>query len=235
MKLKFLGRGGAFNVNEGANSCYFIDNKNLFIIDTGESIYKELINRNLFKNINNIYIIITHTHPDHVSSLVSIIFYNYYLTKNKIYITTLNQKHNKDIIDLLRIYGTKSVKYEIIDIKSLDNKFKLFNKIRYVETTHTLSLSACYGIEIYTNNGLIYYTGDTNNINQVLNYLKIKDSIIYCDTTSLDYIDNPHLYINYLIDNISIIDRKRIYCMHFNNEECIDIALKNGFNVVNVA
>lgn len=47
--LKFLGRGAAFNLIEGNNSAFFMENNELFLIDCGESIFESIITNNLKK------------------------------------------------------------------------------------------------------------------------------------------------------------------------------------------
>ena len=80
MDLIFLGRGAAFNPEEGNNSAYFIENNQLFLIDCGESIFKSLMENNVLENIETINLMITHTHSDHIGSLgtlISKLFYTY--------------------------------------------------------------------------------------------------------------------------------------------------------------
>ena len=78
MVLNFLGRGSAFNINEGNTSAYFYSNGELFLIDCGESVFEKIIRNYLLDNIKAINILITHTHGDHVGSLGSLILYCFY-------------------------------------------------------------------------------------------------------------------------------------------------------------
>lgn len=59
--LNFLGRGSAFNTNEGSNSAFIKDNDTLFLIDCGEDTFSKIIKFNILENIKNIHIFITHT------------------------------------------------------------------------------------------------------------------------------------------------------------------------------
>lgn len=102
MELNFLGRGAAFNPKEGNTSAFFIDNNELFLIDCGESIFKEIIENNILNNIEKINIMITHTHCDHIGSIGSLIMYSYYKLNNKVNIIVPKEKK--------RIYF-KSFKY----------------------------------------------------------------------------------------------------------------------------
>ena len=77
MELKFLGKGAAFYPVLGNTSAYFIYDKNLFLIDCGESVFKKVYEKDLFSEIDNLYVFITHTHSDHIGSLSSLIFFQF--------------------------------------------------------------------------------------------------------------------------------------------------------------
>ena len=70
--IRFLGCGSAFNPLMGNTSAYFKKGDNLFLIDAGETVFSELFKRKLLAESENIYVLITHTHGDHVGSLPSI-------------------------------------------------------------------------------------------------------------------------------------------------------------------
>lgn len=77
--LKFLGRGSAFNREEGNTSAYIKTKDCFFLIDCGELVYDEIEKRRLInENIKSVNILITHLHGDHAGSLSSFIFWCYY-------------------------------------------------------------------------------------------------------------------------------------------------------------
>ena len=79
-KLNFIGVGGATNIEFGGNGAFVKDNKNLIIIDAPEEATKKLNDAKAFDNISNVYIIITHSHYDHIAGLGVLIWYsNFYL------------------------------------------------------------------------------------------------------------------------------------------------------------
>ena len=81
MNLKFLGRGGSDNQLQGNNSAYFIEDRSLFLIDCGENIFEKIIEKEILKEIDKIYLFITHTHSDHVGSIGSLLFHCYFSKK----------------------------------------------------------------------------------------------------------------------------------------------------------
>ena len=78
MELKFLGRGSAFNVEEGNTSAYYKSKNDMLLIDCGSDVFKKIVKKHLLDNVYDLYIAITHSHPDHIGSLGDLIFYCYY-------------------------------------------------------------------------------------------------------------------------------------------------------------
>ena len=84
--LKFFGDGGAFDINRGSTSAFYIDDKTLILIDTGYGVYEKILNLHLLDKVEKVEILITHTHGDHVSSLASICDYlKFYNINFKLY------------------------------------------------------------------------------------------------------------------------------------------------------
>lgn len=236
MKLFFLGRGAAFNPKEGNNSAYFIENKQLFLIDCGESVFEKLIDSNLLDNIESINLLITHTHSDHIGSIGSLTMYSYYtLHKPLNIILPEKAKHLPNINKILSAFGCTKLMYNYINEKAFDNQYKTFKNIRYVETNHCDELN-CYGILFSTENGIVYYSGDTREIKAIKSLIDSGQPIdkLYIDTTSSNFPGNVHLYIGILQKEIPSELKNRVYCMHLNNDNCIEQAKELGFNVVEI-
>lgn len=234
MDLKFLGRGAAFNPKEGNTSAYFIEKKDLFLIDCGESVFERLIDKNLLEKIDSVNVMITHTHSDHIGSLGSLVMYSFYtLHKPLNIILPENAKHLSNIENILSGFGCTKLMYNYVFEESFDNKHNTFNNIRYIVTNHCKELN-CYGLLFNTNNGIVYYSGDTNDVNSIKALIDSKKQIdkLYIDTTSINYPGNVHLYIGILNDIIPNKLKKYVYCMHFNSDDCIYKAKEYGFNVV---
>ena len=234
MDLIFLGRGSAFNTDEGNNSAYFIDKNELFLIDCGESIFERIIDKGLLDDINCVNVMITHTHSDHVGSIGSLIMYCYYVIHKSInIIISKDSLYKDDLINLIRIFGCTNDMYSVVYEDEFVNKYSLFNSIKYMKTNHVLQISS-YGILFNTNVGALYYSGDTSdldNISDLINSDVVIDKI-YVDTTSSDVANNVHVYIGDLYELIPVDLRDKVYCMHVNDKKCIDMAIEFGFNVV---
>ena len=101
MKLKFIGTGSAFNTKLGNTSAYIKENNTLLLLDCGELTFDRILSLNLLSDVNEVHIAVTHTHPDHIGSLGSLIFYCYFIKKIK---QTFHSADN-DFIRLLEIMG----------------------------------------------------------------------------------------------------------------------------------
>ena len=233
MELLFLGRGAAFNPIEGNTSCYFIENNELFLIDCGETTFQKLIKNNILNNIKNIHIMITHTHSDHIGSLGTLISYsNKLLNIKPNIIISDNLLYLDDLKLLLKIVGIKKEEYNLIDISNYSN-YDSFNSIQYEETKHSSKMH-CYSIKFNTNKGIVYYSGDTKELDNIINIIHSNENIdkIYVDTSSSNNEDSKHVYIGDLKNEIPVSLRDRIYCMHINDNICRDLIEEYGFNIV---
>lgn len=234
MKLNFLGRGSAFNPKEGNTSAFFIEDNELFLIDCGENIFERLIRLNLLNTIKAINVIITHTHSDHIGSLGTLAMYSYYILKKPIVIILPEEAKYKSSIDnILKAVGCDIDMYKYVCEKEFDNKYKVFNSIKYIEAKHRKNLN-CYSIIFDTNRGIVFYSGDTSELNNVKSLIEENKPIdkLYLDTTTDDFPGNVHLNIDMLKKSIPNDLTKNVYCMHFNNDECIRKAEEYGFNIV---
>jgi len=238
MELKFIGRGSAFNVREGNTSAYYKDELgNMLLIDCGETVFSRIVKLNLLGDVKNLYVAITHLHPDHVGSLGSLIFYCYYIAHINVFIVDIENEYDEDEYPLgeyLRISGIETKMYSLVDTVIIGE----LNHIDICKTTHKpnmLSSMLLYYERPNKNTGVrtTVYTGDTNDITRICEFVR-SDRInkIYCDCCLADYPDNPHLSLNTLANFIPISHRNKIWCMHFDCDAAIKKAKDLGFNVV---
>lgn len=81
IELNFLGTGGAFDLNEKNTALLIKSSFGKILIDCGFTVYNELKAQKELEGIN--YIFITHTHEDHIGSLSTLIYHNYFILKVK--------------------------------------------------------------------------------------------------------------------------------------------------------
>lgn len=223
-KLTFIGIGGATNIELGGNSCYLKDGNNLLILDMCESATLKLKKEGVFYGIENIYIVITHTHFDHVAGLGVFIWYCKFCLNITPKIIYSKYSYKCHIKKLLKLTGVNQKYVSFIK----DNKFKINDlKLNLRKTTHTRKLK-CFGIMFEDNNGKYYYTGDTNDIKYIEEIYKdemVKKIYIEVSTKAYDS------HIKY--DDILKLDKKKLILMHFDTIKLYNRAKKDGFETGN--
>ena len=232
--LNFLGRGGAFNFKEGNTSAYVKEGNKLFLLDCGETTFADIGELGLLDDIEDIHVIITHTHADHVGSLSTLIFYCHYILQISLQIYYCSKNQRNTLSQILNLMGCSEDKFSFHKLSELVGIFKTFQKITCYETPHTETVES-YGFVFETEQGSIVYSGDTNDVNKIKVYA-LSDNVckLYVETTLLDYDGNVHISLKKLCAAIPTEMRRKIYCMHVNNNECIKEAIKQGFNVVEI-
>ena len=115
----------------------------------------------------------------------------------------------------------------------MDNKFKSFASIRYYETVHSNSLT-CYCLVISTDNGYIYYSGDSKETSTVEKLIREEKKIdkMYFDVTLNDSEDSHHLNVNVLTKVIPNNLQDKVYCMHIDSDSLIERIKELGYKLV---
>jgi len=237
MKLKFIGTGSAFNTKLGNTSAYIKENNTLLLIDCGELTFDRILSLNLLSDVNEVHIAVTHTHPDHIGSLGSLIFYCYFIKKIK----PIFHSADTDFIRVLQYMGVNEEHCEFdhcnanpnFAIESLDIR------LIYIETDHVKEILS-FGILLIKNTKeneeVIYYSGDSCDIkDDTINALKEgKINYLYQDTCKADYDGNAHLSLRKLCELIPKELRDRVFIMHTDEGFDFDEAKELGFNVVEI-
>lgn len=233
--LQFVGYGSAFNTSLGNNSAYVKKDKALFLIDCGSCTFSRLQERNILAGVEQIYVLITHLHPDHVGSLGDLIFYSYYYLGNvaEPSLTILVPKEI-DIKSLLQQMGVSADKYILQSFQESYKTTEPFSiEIEAVKVNHVQELS-CFGYVLEIENNKIYYSGDCSDIpTDILKRLHEQEfAYFYQDTCQADYEGNVHLSLRKLTELVSENARKYVYCMHLDHNFERRKAEMLGFNVV---
>lgn len=229
--LNFLGIGSAFNTALGNTSAFIKEKSSIFLIDCGSTVFSKIQKLDLLAGINNLYIAISHTHPDHVSSLGEVIFYSHYILNKRPQIFFPDVPLLSSILNNM---GVDAEFYELIPAThtKIYDEFLDTMDLSFIPSSHVKNIPS-YGILLKYGNHTIFYSGDSNEISQSIleNLEKGYIDILYQDTCSIDYEGNPHLYIGKLAEYIKPSLRSKVYCMHIDQRFEKTKALNLGFNV----
>ena len=142
--LKFIGRGSAFTKKQ--NSAFFSDGNDLVLVDHSMSSFHKLIKEgaaNLTETgrADNIYVIVTHTHSDHISGIPMLIHYAYYIMHTPVIVAAPSEEVMNDLLFYIdKLDGCDKKAYSIISTE----------KLKWVKATipteHTPALKGkCFG------------------------------------------------------------------------------------------
>lgn len=224
--LKFFGDGGAFDVNRGSTSAFYIDNRTLILVDAGNGVYEKILNLHLLDNVDNVEILITHTHGDHVSSLASICdylkFYNMVIRKVDYKIYYENKENLVKLLDLMLIDWADTIVFKTSECKYVLN---CLNQEHFRNA---------YGYILKIAGRTIFYSGDASHINgKALEMLKHNEiDYFYQEVTTTEGVQ--HTNINELKIKIPNEQKHKVYCMHLNDKTAEEVE-KLGFNLVDIA
>ena len=232
--INFIGMGSAFNTELGNTSAFVKKNDSLILIDCGGTVFHKLQKLNMLDGLKNLYILITHTHPDHVGSLGDVIFYSYYILKHK---PTIFFPQKELIESFLTSIGVSAEMYNLYSNNAEDIKdMQLGNfSINFMHVSHVDTIPT-YGFIMKLDGRVFYYSGDANAISNTIVDKLINGQIcrIYQDTCGLDYEGNAHLSLRKLCDIVPLEFRNKVYCMHLDKNITAEDVKNNGFNVVDI-
>ena len=235
MKLKFIGTGSAFNTKLGNTSAYIKENNTLLLLDCGELTFDRILSLNLLNDVNEVHIAVTHTHPDHIGSLGSLIFYCYFIKKIK----PIFHAADTDCIRVLQYMGIteEHCNFDSISPCIIENLDVL---LTFIENNHVKELVS-FGILLVKDfnelhRKVIYYSGDSCDIkDDTINALKNGQiDYLYQDTCKADYDGNVHLSLRKLTELIPKELRCNVMCIHLDSGFDVLEAKELGFNVAEI-
>ncbi len=242
--LNFIGSGSAFNTKLGNNGTFIKEDGVLFMIDCGSSTFNRLLEQNILDGVEHIYVLITHTHADHIGSLGDLILYSYYSMgkMGEINLTVVepdSDMQDNSIVEILELMGVTTQTYKLEWINNWGEEFFYKNFGIYITATisvnHVSELD-CFGYEIEYKDKEIYYSGDCFEIpfRQLDRINNNEYDYVYQDTSGADYEGNVHLSLkklNEIVKKDKTI-RNKIFCMHLDGSFNQEKAEEMGFKVV---
>ena len=224
-ELEFLGCGGATNVEMGGNCAYLKHQNSLLLVDCCEDATKKLLDKNLFNQIGNIFIALTHMHFDHIAGIGTLIWFCNFRLNIKPKIIINSKTFKRKLIKLFKLGGVDLERVEFIP--QIDFAFDDLT-LEMKRTNHAEELE-CYGIMFKDNTGKYYYSGDTRDFENI-KQLSLNEEIrtIYCEVSETSH--GVHL----CYDDIKTLNKEKFVLMHFNTKELYEQIVKDGYKVAKI-
>jgi len=225
--LNFIGNGSCFNTDFGNTSAYYMDQEtqSLLLIDCGESIFERIKKQKLLEKAKDVHVLVTHLHSDHAGSLPSLLFFEEYV---KGIVPTVIYPEKDIMRAFLSLVGNELQAYRIVTPEECEKY-----TIQEVRQKHSDFIHA-YGYTLELDGKRIYYSGDTKtiapHIMQAFRNGQIDE--FYQDVSR--YETPAHMNIETLGKMFTEEERKRITCMHFDDEITREKAEYMGFGISRV-
>lgn len=231
MSLKFFGRGAGF-ADEHTSAYFSTAEKEMVIIDCPISTFQKLKHIDL-SQYEKFYVLITHTHGDHVGGLGLFVQYAYFVLKKPVVVVAPSAEVLGDIETILTIEGNELSWCELVTSNKMFDKYWFADCIL---TKHSPQLEGkCFGYNLIVDDTDVVYTGDTSTLEPFLPCL-MEGSILYVDTSV--YYGMIHLKLEDALSDFVALNEKgvKVYLMHLDDVSAAEEIVKDyqDINIVSV-
>lgn len=205
--IKFLGTGGAFEVELGNSAAILTFGNANYLIDCGHSVFPRLVKLGLAGTIDGIFV--THLHDDHVGSLSSFILYHsLVLQKGRIKIYVPTDAFRDQLSALLAFsLGDPSERVDFRPVSEVAGAGFVDTFGRHVPWMQTYAFHFTDGAKSIVYSG---DNGDAEYLFAALDALNLPNPVVFHEVF-FHFRISAHVYY---LDLMKWTDRYRIFCYH---------------------
>lgn len=214
MLLNFLGRDSGFG-NNHTSAFFFTESNDIVVIDCPISTFQKLRKTDL-ANHKNIYVLITHTHGDHIGGLGLFVQHVFFNLHKMVTVVAPSKEVAADLKTVLTIEGNEAEWYQLITADFLTEKNWF---VSCVLTEHAPQLAGkCFGYVFIISGKAIVYTGDTSTLKPFEPYFPMCNEL-YVDTSV--YYGMIHLKLEDALSDFMRLGQKgtEVFLMHLDDAE----------------
>lgn len=205
----FLGYGAGYYPQLGPTAAYFREGTGLYILECGTSVFERLVQAKAFDGVDQVTVFLSHVHADHVGSLGILLDYCYDILG----IQPLLVHPEEDVRELLRRMGVSPQAYRqepAVEEPDIHGVRTTFFEVQHAPDLH------CYGYIVRTKDDCFSYSGDANDVPQVVLEGLQNGSIQrhYQDTSAQP--SAYHCGLQRILERIPASLRSQVYCVHLN-------------------
>lgn len=230
MVLNFFGRGSGY-ADEHTSAYFTTDINEMVIIDCPTSTFEKLKKMDL-SSYEDIYVLVTHTHGDHIGSLGRLVEYAYSTLKKRIFIVAPSKEVSEDLARLMQIQRKEQSWYHLL---VADDLWECDWYITVYLTEHSPQLvGKCYGYHLLVGDIDVVYTGDTSTLepfSHITDLLDEGNMEFYVDV-SVHY-DHIHLKLEDALEQLVALTNRgvKVYLMHLDDIEAAEEIIKDIPNI----
>jgi ribonuclease BN (tRNA processing enzyme) len=168
MTIKFIGTGGAFDLEQGNSAALITLQGKTILLDCGNTVYTTLRRKNATENID--YVLLTHLHDDHAGSVSTFIFHQKFVAQQRTKILCANDAFKQELLAFLSF--SQQNPQEHSDFLPL-SAFPQPAKIGCIDTTDShFKGMPTFAYYFEDDTEILVFSGDTGDANVVYNFLE---------------------------------------------------------------
>ena len=225
--LKFVGCGAALYPKLYNSNAYFEIDDDLFLLDCGETAFRQHYMAGHFNGKKSVTVLITHMHTDHIGSLGTLIVYCYLQLGIRTCVIFPEPEKLKTVFTLT---GVDPEHYALYANIAQSGETRV--AAEPIRVKHHDVMVNAYGLLLDIRGTKVYFSGDTGEIpERILEMLMHGELTAMYQDTSMNEHGGVHCDFDHLQATIPPEYRHKVYCMHYDGEY-FDVYRNAGFQTI---